>query len=286
MIELTRSFAFGQFINNGSALSRMDPRTKLFCAVLLIALVSYISNAMAFFVCFLLCIAIQFLSHIALSFVLRSFRPFVIFFLIVFCIEVLFYQNPAHTPLLWQWGIFSISQKAITISIFTLLRVVLLYYIISMLTFTTSLVDLTDGSEALLSPFQRIGIPTSALVMVMVIAFKFVPIFLTEVERLIKAQSARGVRFDQGNFMQRTTKLAPLMVPLFINGFKRASTLSVAMEARCYGNHKGWRRSKRRALHFERFDAFVLISTLAVCLVAILANIFAPFTPFAPFPSF
>ncbi len=277
MIELTRTVAFGQFINNGSTLSRMDPRTKLFCALLLIALVSFVSNITAFLLCLLVCITIQLLSHISITFILRTFKPFIAFFIVIFFIEVLFYQNPPHTPLIWQWTIFSISRKAIFISILTLLRVIFLYYLTSMLTFTTSMVDLTDGSEVLLAPFQRIGIPTSALVMVMVIAFKFVPIFLAEVERLIKAQSARGVRFDQGNFIQRTMKLAPLMIPLFISGFKRAGTLSIAMEARCYGNHKGWRRSKRRALHFARFDARVLAFTLTICLITIFANIFAPF---------
>jgi energy-coupling factor transport system permease protein len=112
--------------------------------------------------------------------------------------------------------------------------------------------------------------------MVLVIAFKFVPIFVNEVERLMKAQAARGVRFDQGNFIQRTMKVAPILVPLFISGFKRAETLSVAMEARCYGGRPGWRRSKRRELHFDRYDALVLASTLALCVVTIVINFVSP----------
>lgn len=276
MIELSRNVTFGQYINNGSALSRMDPRTKLFCAVLLIILVSVISRFSAFALCLLFCAALQRSSRITISYILGSFKPFVAFLIFIFFIEVLFFQNPPHTHLIWQWWILSISKLGITTSILTIIRVLFLYYLTSMLTFTTSLVDLTDGSEALLSPLQRIGIPTNALVMVMVIAFKFVPIFVTEVERLMKAQTARGVRFDQGNFIQRTMKIAPLMVPLFISGFKRATVLSTAMEARCYGNHKGWRRSKRRELHFERFDAIVLISTVLFCIITILVNIFVP----------
>jgi energy-coupling factor transport system permease protein len=276
MIELSRNVTFGQYINNGSALSRMDPRTKIFCAILLIALTSIVSRFSAFALCLLFCIALQRSSRISTAYVLGSFRPFIGFLIFVFFIEVLFFQNPSHTPLLWHWWILSISTLGIITSILTIIRVLFLYYLVSMLTFTTSLVDLTDGSEALLAPLQRIGIPISALVMVMVIAFKFVPIFVTEVERLMKAQTARGVRFDQGNFIQRTMKIAPLMVPLFISGFKRASVLSTAMEARCYGNHKGWRRSKRRELHFERFDAVVLISTVLFCIITLLVNFFVP----------
>jgi energy-coupling factor transport system permease protein len=146
-----------------------------------------------------------------------------------------------------------------------------------MLLFTTSLVDLTDGAEALLSPLQKIGIPVNAFIMVLVIAFKFVPIFVAEIERLVKAQTARGVRFDQGNFIQRTVKLAPLLIPLFVSGFKRAETLSIAMEARCFGHHRGWRRSKRRALTFTRFDALVLVFTVAICILALVVNFVVAF---------
>ena|SRR5579863_8728354 len=277
MIELSRDITFGQYINNGSSLARMDPRTKLFCAVLLIALVSYISSFIAFALCLFFCITLQGISHISTGYVLRGFKPFLGFLFFIYLIQILFYPVAPHVKQLWQWWIFAVSWEGIIRSTITIIRVFFLFYLTSMLSFTTSLVDLTDGSEALLSPLQRIGVPVNAFVMVLVIAFKFVPIFVGEIERLIKAQSARGVRFDQGNFIQRTLKLAPLLIPLFVSGFKRAESLSIAMEARCYGGRPGWRRSKRREYHFARFDAIVLTATLLTCVITVLVNIFAPF---------
>ena len=159
-----------------------------------------------------------------------------------------------------------------------MVRVIFLYYLSSMLMFATSLVDLTDGSEALLSPLQKLGIPVNAFIMVLVIAFKFVPIFVAEIERLIKAQSARGVRFDKGNFLQRATKLGPLLIPLFLSGFRRAEALSIAMEARGYaGAVRGWRRSKRRQMHLQRFDTVALVFIIMFCVVTIIVNLIAPF---------
>ena len=38
MIELSRNITFGQYVNNSSVLTRLDPRAKLLCALLLIAL--------------------------------------------------------------------------------------------------------------------------------------------------------------------------------------------------------------------------------------------------------
>ncbi|GAC1391233.1 MAG: energy-coupling factor transporter transmembrane protein EcfT [Ktedonobacteraceae bacterium] len=276
MIELSRSITIGQYINNGSPLTRMDPRVKLLCAVILIALVSSVSSFAAFSLCLPFCIIILWLSRISALYVLRGFRPFTGLLLFIFVFQVFLYQPSPHIHQLWQWGIFTLSWASILFSILIIVRCLFLYYLVSMLMFSTSLVDLTDGTEALLSPLQKIGVPINALTMVLVIAFKFVPIFLTEVERLMKAQAARGVRFDKGNIFQRATKIGSLLIPLFISGFKRAETLSVAMEARGYGGRPGWKRSKRRVMHIQRFDVFTLVLTLVVCAVVMGIAIITP----------
>jgi energy-coupling factor transport system permease protein len=276
MIEISRNITIGQYINNGSPLTRMDPRVKLLSAITLIALVSSINSFAAFGLCFLFCSIILWLSRISTSYVLRGFKPFTGLLLFIFLFQVFLFQPAPHLHLLWQWGIFTLSWASILFSILIIVRCLFLYYLVSMLMFSTSLVDLTDGAESLLSPLQKIGVPTNAFVMVLVIAFKFVPIFLTEVERLMKAQSARGVRFDKGNIFQRARKIASLLVPLFISGFKRAETLSVAMEARGYGGRPGWKRSKRRVMHMQRPDVFALILTLLVCVAVVAMAIITP----------
>jgi energy-coupling factor transport system permease protein len=277
MIELSRNITFGQYINNGSALTRMDPRTKLFCAILLIAVICLVSKFLAFAACLLLCIALQRVSCISTVYALRGFKPFLNFLAFFYVFQIFFYNLPnQHQTIYWQWWLLSVSKEGIINSTLVMIRALFLFYIVSMLMFTTSIVDLTDGLETLLAPLQRLRIPVNAFVMVLVIALKFVPIFVLEVERLIKAQAARGVRFDQGNFIQRVFKLAPLFIPLFVSGFKRAQTLSVAMEARCYGNHAGWRRSKRRAMRFERFDALVLAATIIACGAMLASSLFTP----------
>lgn len=273
MIELSRYITFGQYVNNGSVLARMDPRAKLICAILLIGLTSYLSTFQAFALCLLFCIVLHQLSHISLGYVLRSLRPFIIFLLIAFVFEVLFYIPPKSPQWLWHWWILGVTWPGIINSVLTIVRVLFLYYLATMLSFTTSMVDLTDGMEVLTAPLQRIGIPINALVMVLVIALKFIPIFVTEIERLMKAQAARGLNFDQGNLFQRVSKLSLLLIPLFVSGFKKVKVLNVAMEARCYGRHAGWHRTRLRALHFTRFDVLALTTTTLVCVILVSINI-------------
>jgi energy-coupling factor transport system permease protein len=276
MIELSRYIPFGQYVNNGSQVVRLDPRTKLVSAVLLIACLSFSSKFTALAFCLLFCIILQQASRISILYILRTLRPFAILLVFAFVVQVLFYSAPSGTPLLWHWWVLSISWKAIFSGTVSIIRVLFLYYLVAMLTFTTSLVDLTDGMEILLAPLQKIGIPVNAFIMILIIAFKFVPIFVGEIERLIKAQAARGVNFGQGNLFQRVTKLTALLMPLFVSAFKRVKTLTVAMEARCFGEHPGWQRSKRRVLKFARIDTWTLVLTIALSAAMVVANIVSP----------
>jgi len=108
-----------------------------------------------------------------------------------------------------------------------------------------------------------------------VIAIKFVPLLVAELERLIKAQAARGVRFDQGKLIQRARKMGALLVPLFVNAFNRAEVLTTAMNARCYRGGRG--RTKRRVLRFQQADVVALALAVLFAIAAIAVGRAAPF---------
>jgi energy-coupling factor transport system permease protein len=123
--------------------------------------------------------------------------------------------------------------------------------------FTTTMIDLSDAVELMLDPLKRLKLPINELVMTMTVALKFVPLLITELERLIRAQMARGVRFDQGNIIQRASHLGAVLIPLFVNALNRAEVLIVAMNARCYRGGVG--RTKRRTMQAHLRDGIMLI---------------------------
>ena len=100
----------------------------------------------------------------------------------------------------------------------------------------------------------------------MSIALRFIPILLEEMDRIMKAQQARGADFESGNLIQRAKGLVPLLVPLFIAAIRRANDLAMAMEARCY--HGGQGRTKMKPLHYEKRDRMAYL-LMAVYLIAI-----------------
>ena len=255
MLELQRNVIFGQFIDTGSFIHRMDSRIKLAAVFAMLVASFLIDSFLGFAVVLVLMVLIQAVSRVPLSYVLRGSALFIGFLIFILFFQVLFYQGDAH-DYLWRWGVLSIPTEGLRSAGILGLRVIFLYYVTTMLMLTTSLVDLTNGLELIFGPLQRLRVPVNELVLVFVIAIKFVPIFIEEVERLARAQTARGVPFDEGGAITRARRLGRLLVPIFIGGFHRADLLSVAMHTRCYRG--GRYRTKFRQMSAKASDWLVL----------------------------
>ena len=147
----------------------------------------------------------------------------------------------------------------------------LIYLIIgsSLMTFTTTPNELTDGIEKLLHPLNKIHVPVHEVAMIMSIALRFIPILLEETDKIMKAQIARGADLENGNIIQRAKNMIPILVPLFVSAFRRANDLAMAMEARCYRGGDG--RTKMKPLHYEKRDriAYVVVIVYVIAVFVI-----------------
>ena len=197
------------------------------------------------------------MSHIPIKFVLKGLKPLMLIIGITFLINILFTKG----EVLFQIGPLNITKEGISQAVFMALRLIFLITGTSLLTLTTSPISLTDGIEKLLSPFKKVGLPAHELAMMMTIALRFIPTLLEETDKIMKAQMARGADFESGNVINRAKNLVPLLVPLFINAFRRADELAIAMEARCYRG--GENRTRLNELKFKKID----ISALGILII-------------------
>ena len=267
MLELQRNVIFGQFVETGSVVHRMDARVKIAATSVLIVASFLIDDFLGFAVVLPLLVVIGVVSKIPLGYVLRGSRIFIAFLIFILAFQVLFYTGDMpESSYLWRWGILSVSTAGLYTAGIIALRVMLLYYVTTMLMLTTSLVDLTNGLELVFGPLQRLRIPVNELVLVFVIAIKFVPIFIEEMERLARAQTARGVPFDEGGALTRARRLGRLLIPIFISGFARADTLTIAMNTRSYRG--GRYRTKLRQMRAKSSDWLALMLVIAWIVVA------------------
>ena len=276
MMQIARVVTIGQYINSGSLIHRLDPRIKIGALVALIVVVFLSGTFLAIGALALFSIGMLALSRIPLRFIGRNVSVAVLILAFFYIFQVLFYQPPTpHPHVIWRWWVLAVTREGLVFNALINLRALLLFVFVTMLTLTTTMVDLTDGIESLLSPLQYLGIPIQETTLVMVVALKFVPIFFGELERLLKARAARGVAIDAGNVVKRAFNTAPVLIPLILGGLRRAEILTVAMEARGYHGGKG--RTKLRQLRYGARDAVAVLVLGAAIIGTLYLNAHAAF---------
>ena len=263
-----RSLVVGQYIPIDSPIHRLDPRAKIIFAGVAIIELFLIKGWLAFLLVGIMVGSLVSLAHVPFGYLLRSLKP--ILFLLVLTLVLHIFFTPGEY--VYERGFIHISMAGLQRGIFIVVRLCLLIMVTSLLTLTTSPVELTDGIEYLLSPFRRWGFPAHELAMMMTIAIRFIPTLLEEADRIMKAQKARGMDFESGNFIQRARNLVPLLVPLFINSFKRADELAIAMESRCYRGGEG--RTRLRVLIMTFYDCLFLVVSLSLFTVITVGSYF------------
>ncbi len=275
-MELTKNITLGVYLPGQTTIHRLDPRTKIVAASLLIILLLFMKSYQPYGAILLFTSAIIYASNVPFSYALRGLKPMLPVLGLMWVFQLFLYSAPDE-ELIFSWWIFSASNAGLHMGNLITLRVLFLFMVTTILTLTTSIVSLTDGLESLLKPLRAIGLPTQELVMTMIIALRFVLILGEELDKIVKAQMARGVAFDRGNFIEKTKNLFPVFLPLFINAFKRAEELIVAMEARSYSGGKG--RTKMKTLHLVRIDLvaglvmLIFISLLIYIIVTVKPHI-------------
>jgi energy-coupling factor transport system permease protein len=133
---------------------------------------------------------------------------------------------------------------------------------------------LTDGLERLLKPLKVIKLPVHEFAMMTSIALRFIPTLIEETDKIMSAQKARGADFSSGSLIQRAKALVPILIPLFVSAFRRASELAVAMECRCYRGESG--RTRMKQLHVNFGDILLLLVMAVITAGIILISVYFP----------
>ena len=264
---MLKDITLGQYYPVKSPVHSLDARVKILLSIAFMVAVFCVKGAVSYVVLAVFTAAIIKLSNIPFRFMLKGIKP--IMFFIVFT-AVLNVFLTSGTPI-WQFGFLKITREGLYYAAFMVVRIVFLVLGTSLLTYTTSPIQLTDGLEALLRPFSKIGLPSHELAMMMSIALRFIPTLLEETDKIMKAQTARGADFESGNIVNRAKALIPLLVPLFISAFRRADELATAMECRCY--HGGNNRTKLHEPKLCKKDLYAVLVFVVFVVVITITNI-------------
>ncbi|MBQ9894295.1 MAG: energy-coupling factor transporter transmembrane protein EcfT [Ruminococcus sp.] len=262
---MLRDITIGQYFPGNSVIHKLDPRFKIILTILYIVMLFTGDSLLCLVVGAVYTVMAILLSRIKLKMFVKSVKPIIPFLVITAVINLLLVNSG---EVLWRWKFFKITDEGINISLFMIIRIVLLIAGTSILTYTTSPITLTDSIERLLSPLKKIRFPVHELAMMMSIALRFIPTLIEETDKIMSAQKARGAEIDTGSFMNRARNLISILVPLFISSFRRADELATAMECRCYNGGEG--RTRLRQLKSSARDYIAIAVTVMFLAAAII----------------
>ncbi|HEY8444126.1 MAG TPA: energy-coupling factor transporter transmembrane component T [Clostridia bacterium] len=282
-----RDIALGQYYPAKSIIHEMDPRSKIIISLIYMVAVFFITTYTVYLISFFILFTVVLLSRVPIRLILKSVKP--ILFLIIFTAIINLFLTPLEAKPYeiniyfrkWtvdniifrvKWGFinFGMTWTGVNNAIKMALRLTLLVMGPSLLTLTTTPVNLTDGIESLMSPLKIIKFPVHELALIMSITLKFIPNIVEETDKIMMAQRARCADFDSGNIFKKAKALLPVIIPLFVSSLRRAEELAYAMDSRCYRGSKG--RTKMKELKFGVKDFVALFLAAAFMFLILLAK--------------
>ena len=253
----------GTYVAADSALHRLDPRVKMGAALLLMAIPFAARSLASALLISGFVAAVALLSAAPLPALLRTLRT--VFWLGCFMFVFHVFTTPGQ-PLVALGGV-NVTREGLLAGATQIYRLCLLVIVASLLTFTTSPAQLAHGVEALLGPLARAGLPVREAALVLTIALRFVPVFFAEIEKITRAQEARGASLRSGGPWRRLRSWVPVFVPVFVTAFRRAEELATAMEAR--GFRGAGQRTRLFRLRLTRRDLAASLVVVALGLAVV-----------------
>lgn len=245
----------GRYVPSDSVVHKMDPRAKLLLVFLFVCVIFLANNVVSYALLAAFTVLLIALSKIPLRYLYNGLKPILFLIIFTFLLHIFFTKEG---ELLYEFGWIEIYEGGLIQGLFISVRFTLLILVTSLLTLTTTPISITDGMEELLGPLKKWKMPVHELALMMSIALRFIPTLMEETDKIMKAQTARGVDFSSGPIKDRVKSIVPLLVPLFVSSFKRAEELATAMESRGYRGGEG--RTKYRQLNWKISDSLLMVS--------------------------
>ena len=251
---------FGQYVPIDSPIHALDPKTKMGLMAAVGITLFTVEGFMGLGAVASMMLVVIALSRVPWPLVTRGLKAVTLLLSFTLLAHALRWE-PATVSLV-RLGPLAIDQGGLLQGLFFSARIVILVLGSTLLTLTSSPVEITDGLTRIMRPLERLRVPVGDIAMMLTIALRFIPTMAEEAEKIMVAQIARGAKFDQRWPISRARAYIPVLIPLFVNLFKRAEALAIAMEARCYMGGHG-----RTRLHHSTMTNTDISVLLVTCFV-------------------
>lgn len=206
-----RNGSFSRYYNVSSIIHSLNPLCKILALLIFIFMVMLGSNLRVMCALFLVVFFLIGVSNVPFLNYIKPLYGMKVLFIFVFIINLLF-------------GV-SVYSSFIMVS-----RICLVLLYSSVLIYTTTTNDMAFGFSSLLRPLGVWGFPVSKVSMAIALALNFIPSLFLISNKIVKAQASRGFNYRSGSFKDRIVGIKSVFIPMFVLAFRRADSVSDAME--------------------------------------------------------
>ena len=171
---MLKDITIGQYYPTNSIIHKLDARVKLIATFIFMVSLFIINKFWPYLIVVGSLMAVVAMSKIPSKYIIKGLKPLRWIIVFTFVINIFFLPGDP----IWSFGFIKITSQGLSQAVFMALRLIFLVVGTSLLTLTTSPIELTDGIEKLLNPLRKIGFPVHELAMMMTIALRFIPTLL------------------------------------------------------------------------------------------------------------
>ena len=260
---MMKQMSIGTYYLVSTYLHELDARVKVLATTIVMTLLFFLSSFWSFLLIF--CCIVGLFIHARLPLLLNGIKSMRLF--LVFTVILSMFLVPGES-ILFEWHGIYMTLEGLNVGLILVTRIILMLFTTTILMMTTTSIELTNAMAFLFSPLQKLRLPVAEAALMINLALRFVPTLMEEKDRIVNAQKARGVNFEEGSISDKAKNLIPVIIPLILSAFKRADDLALAMEARCF--KIGRTRTSYRLMKMTAKDYVGLLIMLAF-FIAILA---------------
>ena len=250
----------GQYLAGTSAIHKLDPRTKILAALVLMISAFFIQTPIQLVFGLLYIVALSRATRLPAGKLLDSIKPLIAMLFALGLINMLMVHRGET---LISWGLLNITDEGIRVALLYSLRMIVAIVAAAILLLTTTPTQLTDAFDALLSPLNKLGLPAHELAMVFSLMLRFIPLLAEEASSIMDAQTIRGASIHKGHVHTRIKSLIPVIIALLASSLRHANGLARSLDARCYEG--GSTRSHWHPLRYKKRDTLACGITLLYC---------------------
>lgn len=244
---MSNNITIGRYINKSSVVHKLNPIFKIISLIIMIISIFFIDSYIDIMLLSMYLLLTMLYSDIDIKVYLKNIYGIRIFLIFIFVIDIIFYIN-------------------INRIIFDIFKLIFIVLYSSILTYTTSITELTYGIEQLLKPLSKL-IPTGDIAMIITLSIRYIPTLTEEAKRIINAQKLRGINFNSKNIKEKLISISGILVPMFTLSIKRAEESADIMDIRLYNYSSS--RSNYRVNIWTKIDSLLIILNILILIIII-----------------